>query len=88
MSLRGKGFEWPVEEEDPVEVDDNAGDTDPPRPRFCDRVILVDRVMDGLDPKLPGLVPNPGCILMTPAAMPPATGTNTAGGGGAGDAAG
>jgi hypothetical protein len=86
MSFRGNGLA--VEELDPVDAEDNAGDTDPPRPRlFCDRVIEVDRVMDGLEPKAvpPGLVPIPGCILMTPAAMPPAMGTRTAGGGGAGD---
>lgn len=90
MSFRGNGFECPVEELDPVEVGDNAGDTDPPRPRFDDRV-EEDRVSDGLVPKAavaPGLVDNPGCILMTPAAMPPATGTRTAGGGGAGATAG
>ena len=35
MSFRGNGLEWPVE--DPAELadtDDNAGDTDPPRPRL------------------------------------------------------
>jgi len=86
MSFLGNGLEWPVDELDPAEVEDNAGDTDPPR-RFEERFIEVDRVIDGLVPKpaAPGLVPNPGCNLMTPAAMPPATGTRTAGGGGAGD---
>lgn len=92
MSFRGNGFEWPVEEPEPPDTDpeDKEGDTDPPRPRFCVRVIEVDRVIDGLVLKAvpPGLVPIPGCILITPAAMPPDTGTRTAGGGGAGDVAG
>ncbi len=88
MSLRGKGFEWPVDELEPADVAESAGETEPPRPRFCPRVIDVDRFMEGLEPKFPGLVPNPGCILMTPAAIPPATGTRTAGGGGAGEVAG
>lgn len=90
MSFRGNGLECPVEELDPADAEDKAGDNDPARPRFCVRVIEDDRLMDGLVPKaFPiGLVPIPVCNLMTPAAMPPVTGTRTAGGGGAGAVAG
>lgn len=91
MSFRGNGLECPVEELDAADVEDKAGETDPPRARFCDLVMELDRVNEGLVPKAavaPGLVDNPGCILITPAAMPPATGTRMAGGGGGGATAG
>ena len=92
MSFRGNGLEWPVEPG--LDTDDKAGDTDPARPRCCDRVMEVDRDKEdapiGLVPKAvpPGLVPIPGCNLITPAAIPPVTGTRTAGGGGGGATAG
>lgn len=78
MSLRGKGLECPVDGEPGLEEADKAGDTEPARCDRLDRVVFVDVL--GLVLKVAGLMP--GCILMTPAAIPPETGTRTAGGGG------
>ena len=83
MSLRGNGFECPAPLEGVPGLDeaDRAGETDPPRvERLLDLVVLPDVL--GLELSADGLTPIPGCTLMTPAAMPPDTGTNTAGGGG------
>ena len=84
MSLRGNGFECPAPELDGVpglDDDERAGETDPPR---VDRLLDLVVVVFGLELSADGLTPIPGCTLMTPAAMPPETGTNTAGGGGGG----
>lgn len=76
ISFRGKGLECPVDPDPGLDVADNAGETDPARWDRLDRVVVD---VFGLVPNADGL--SPGCILMTPAAMPPDTGTSTAGGG-------
>ena len=90
ISFRGNGLEWPVLWPLPLplpvpglDAADNAGDTDGSRVDvLCDRrdpddvLGLVDKVFP------PGLSVTPGCILITPAAIPPETGTRIAGGGG------
>lgn len=88
INFRGNGFECPVLLALGLDVADRAGETDVPRvvTSLCerpDRSLLEVVVTAGDVAKAapPGLNETPGCILMTPAAIPPLTGTRTACGG-------
>ena len=79
ISLRGNGFECPVELPGEDEAD-NAGDTD-----AALVILLEEDGLSGLEPLVtgedfgpPGDGDIPGCTLITPAAIPPLTGTTTA----------
>ena len=84
INLRGKGFECPVLLVPGLLEADSAGDTDAPRAelrRGCELPLEL-LVLAGDEERAAGLKVTPGWILITPAATPPLTGINIAGGGG------
>lgn len=85
ISFRGNGLECPVLLEAPPGLleGDAAGDSDVPRAELRRPELPLELLVFAGDDErfaVPGLTDIPGCIFITPAAIPPLTGITTAGG--------